>query len=138
MQLDPRQIPTTLMQPATDAGQPAAPAAGEVTQRLMHLRALFAEMDDRIQREAEERAAELIEDAEARAQLAITEARTEVQHEKDVSHELRRCIRAAGQYRDDVNRYRDRLAAALGRHPSTPWLSLVAEIETRLKKSTDA
>lgn len=117
------------------------PQPDEVTERLMHLRALFADLDNHIGRRAEEIAGPLVEQAanKAREMVARAEesARAEITRLQDVSKELRRHIRAADKYRDDVQRYRDRLAAALGRHPSTPWPSLVAEVESRLKEKSD-
>ena len=111
------------------------PQPDEVTQRLQHLRAMLADLDGYIQRRAEDLAAPMIRDTEARAQLAVTEARSEVQRERDLVHELRRRLAAGDRFREEMHRYQGLLAAELGRHASTPWPSLVAEIVTRLKES---
>lgn len=143
MQVDPQQVPATLMQPATDAGQPAAPpvaaaAADEVTQRLQHLRGMLADLDSYVQRRAEDLAEPMIRDAEARARLAITEATGETQRQRELVEELRKRLAAADRMREETRRIRDQLAEALGRHRSTPMESLVAEIVTRLKESGSA
>jgi predicted transcriptional regulator len=101
----------------------------------MHLRGMLADLDNHIQRRAEDLAEPMIRDAEARARLAITEATGEIQRQRDLVEELRKRLAAADRMREETRRIRDQLAEALGRHRSTPMESLVAEIENRLKES---
>ena len=90
------------------------PAPDEVTARLMHLKGMLADLDNHIQRRAEDLAEPMIRDAEARARLAITEATGETQRQRDLVAELRKRIVVVDRMRDDLNAARRVLAAALG------------------------
>lgn len=117
--------------------QPESPA-DEVTQRLHHLRAMLADLDGYVQRRAEDLAEPMIRDAEARARVTIVEATGETQRQRDLVAELRRRLAADDRFREEMRRFRDQLASALGRPRTTPWQSVAAEIETRLKESDSA
>lgn len=88
--------------------------ADEVTERIRHLRGMLADLTGYIEREAQELAAPMIRDAEARCRLAVTEARGEVQRKQDVNHELGRRLRALERRSEEAEGARHRLAAALG------------------------
>lgn len=116
------------------------PQPDEVTQRLQHLRGMLADLQDYIERRAEELAGPLIEDAAEKAREMVATAEREAQRWKDANTELGRRLEARQRFEDENRDAVARLAAALGyRHPSGHWLpSLVAEVEARLaKEKTD-
>lgn len=90
------------------------PPADEVTERIRHLRGMLADLTGYIEREAQELAAPMICDAEARCRLAVGEVRAEVQRKQDVNHELGRRLRALEKRSEEAEGARRRLAAALG------------------------
>lgn len=103
------------------------PPADEVTERLMHLRGMLADLDGHIQRRAEDLAVPMVRDAEARARLAITDAAGETQRLRDLAEERLRRIEAADRQRDESNAVRRILAAALGEPPGALPLSYFAD-----------
>lgn len=111
--------------------------ADEVTQRLMHLRGMLADLDSYIQRRAEELTEPLIESAGERAREMVAEAEHEAQRWKDVNTELGRRLEVRDRLLREMDGYRDRLAAALAVRPPTSWPSLVADIELHVKENTD-
>jgi hypothetical protein len=107
----------------------------EETERIRQLRAMLADLDGYVQRRAEDLAEPMIRDAEARARLAVVEARGEVQRQTDLVAELRKRIEAQGRRLSELEECRGRLAAALSRPAGTPWLAIVSLTERRLRAS---
>jgi hypothetical protein len=111
----------------------------EVTQRLMHLRGILADLDNHIQRRAEELAEPMIRDAEARARLAIVQATGETQQQRDLVEELRKRIAVTDRMRDEMNAARRLLAEAVGEHLGALPLSYFADRAVALiEKGNDA
>jgi hypothetical protein len=110
---------------------------------LSRLQACLADLDGYITRRAEDLAAPMIRDAEARARLAIVEAAGETQRQRALVEELRKRLRVQEQMREREQDARARLAALL-RYPVAtnpaglpPLAVLVAEVEKALAERAD-
>lgn len=120
------------------------PAADEVTERLMHLRAMLADLDRYIDKRAEEKAAPLIAAAEERIREPLGEALFEARRWHDAFDERGRRIETLERHRKASDEARERLAAALGTHPGALPLSYFVRMaetvlaEAQMKESEHA
>lgn len=105
---------------------------------LSRLQACLADLDGYITRRAEDLAAPMIRDTEARARLSVIEAAGETQRQRALVEELRKRLRVQEQMRERELDGRMRLARMFGYPVATnpagvpPLTVLVADVEKAL------
>lgn len=131
----------TELRPAEHIALTTAKPSTEAAELLAHARALVAAIEEHIDKRAEEKAGPLIEAAAEQAREMVERveesARAEIQRLQDIATERGKRLHEAGRQREEMRKLGCRLADTLGWSRSTPWPSLVAEIENRLKEKSD-